>query len=100
MDFARDPDLIRPYRDAGIPVQVTAMSLTGEFGRRARKVSERWLGEGSIDLLASDGHGPRGRPPVLADAARIVRKSAGATMEDWLTREVPRRILAGEPVLG
>jgi protein-tyrosine phosphatase len=99
-DFERNPDLIHEYRDAGIPCQITAMSLAGDFGRRARKVSERWLEEGAIDLLASDGHSARGRPPTLDAAARIVRKTAGETVEDWVTREVPRRILAGEPVLG
>jgi protein-tyrosine phosphatase len=99
-DFESNPDLIHEYRDAGIPCQITAMSLVGDFGRRARKVAERWLAEGSIDLLASDGHSARGRPPTLADAARIVRKQRGSTLEDWVTREVPRRILAGEPVLG
>jgi len=100
MDFERDPDLIHQYRDAGVPCQITAMSLTGDFGRKARKLAERWLAEGAIDLLASDGHSTRSRPPTLADAARIVRKQAGATVEDWLTNEVPRRILAGEPVVG
>ncbi len=99
-DFERNPDLIHEFRDAGIPCQITAMSLAGDFGRKARKISERWLAEGAIDLLASDGHSARGRPPTLDSAARIVRKVAGETVEDWLTREVPRRILVGEPVLG
>jgi len=100
MDFERNPDLIHQYRDAGVPCQITAMSLVGDFGRKARKVAERWLSEGAIDLLASDGHSARGRPPTMDEAARIVRKQAGSTVEDWLTCEVPRRILAGEPVVG
>jgi protein-tyrosine phosphatase len=99
-DFERNPDLVHEYRDAGVPCQVTAMSLSGDFGRKARKVAERWLAEGAIDLIASDGHSSRSRPPTLDDAARIVRRQGGETLEDWLTREVPRRILAGEPVLG
>jgi protein-tyrosine phosphatase len=100
LDFERDPDLVHQYRDAGVPCQITAMSLTGDFGRKAKKLAERWLAEGSIDLIASDGHGTRSRRPTLDDAARIVRKQAGETVEDWLTVEVPRRILAGEPVVG
>ena len=98
--FAEDPESIRPIRDAGIPVQITAMSLTGDFGRRAKKVSEAWLAEGLIDLVASDGHSCRSRPPVLDGAARVVRKLAGPSAEDWVFREVPRRLLAGEAVLG
>lgn len=99
-DFERKPDLIHEYRAAGVPCQVTAMSLTGDFGRSARKISERWLAEGAIDIVASDGHSAMRRPPTLDEAARVVRKAGGATLEEWVTREVPRRILAGEPVLG
>ena len=99
-DFERNPDLIHEYRNAGVPCQITAMSLTGDFGRRAKKISQRWLAEGAIDLVASDGHSARGRPPTLDAVAKLVRKQAGDSVEDWLTCEVPRRILAGEPVLG
>lgn len=100
MDFERNPDSIHAVRAAGVPIQVTAMSVTGAFGRRAKKVAKRWLKEGVVDLIASDGHGPGRRPPVMDEAARTVRKLGGATMEEWVTFEVPRRILAGEPVLG
>lgn len=99
-DFERNPDLIHQFRDAGVPCQITAMSLTGDFGRKAKKASQRWLAEGSIDFIASDGHSAGRRPPTLDAAARLIRKEAGETVEDWITREVPRRILAGEPVLG
>jgi len=98
--LAEDDDALRALRDAGVPVQITAMSLTGAFGRGPRKVSERWLAAGLVDLVASDGHSCRTRPPVLDEAARAIRKMAGPTAEDWLLREVPRRLLAGEPVLG
>lgn len=100
VEFCEHPERLEPYHDAGVLMQVTAMSLVGDFGRRARKVSERWLEQGIVDLVASDGHSCRSRPPVMDGAAKVVRKLAGATAEDWLTREVPRRILAGEPVLG
>ena len=100
VELQEHPDRIEPFHDAGILVQVTAMSLTGDFGRRARKTSERWLDRGLVDVIASDGHSCRSRAPVLDAAARIARKVGGDTLEDWVTREAPRRILAGEPVLG
>ena len=100
MDFERNPDSIHEVRAAGVPIQVTAMSITGAFGRRAKKVAKRWIKQGVVDLVASDGHGPGRRPPVLDEAARTIRKWGDSTMEQWVTAEVPRRILAGEPVLG
>jgi protein-tyrosine phosphatase len=99
-EFCAHPERLEPFHDAGILVQVTAMSLTGDFGRRARKVSERWLEQGVVDLIASDGHSCRSRPPTMDAAAKVVRKLSGPTAEEWLTREAPRRVLAGEPVLG
>lgn len=99
-ELAEDTAAVQALRDAGIPIQVTAMSLTGDFGRRARRAAERWLADGMVDLVASDGHSCRSRAPVLDGAARVVRKIAGASAEDWVLREVPRRLLAGEPVLG
>lgn len=98
LEFERNPDAIIPYHDAGIPIQVTAMSLTGDFGRRAKKLSRRWVKEGLVDLVASDGHSTGRRPPVMDRAARIVRELRGPTEEQLVTEEVPRRILAGEPV--
>jgi protein-tyrosine phosphatase len=99
-EFCEHPERLEPYHDAGVLVQVTAMSLTGDFGRRARKVSERWVEGGFVDLLASDGHSCRSRPPVMDQGAKAVRKIAGESAEQWLTREAPRRVLAGEPVIG
>jgi protein-tyrosine phosphatase len=100
VELQEHPERIEPFHDAGILVQVTAMSLTGDFGRKAKKTAERWLEQGVVDVLASDGHSCARRPPTMDVAAKLVRKVGGPTAEDWVTREVPRRILAGEPVLG
>src|SRR5690606_15620096 len=63
--------------DAGCLVQVTAGALTGGFGRTARYLSERMLEEGRIDLLATDAHDPRKRPPVLSRARDLVAARLG-----------------------
>lgn len=100
VELQEHPERLEAFHDAGILVQVTAMSLTGEFGRKPRKTAERWLEARLIDVIASDGHSCARRPPTMDAAARLVRKLGGATAEDWVTREAPRRILAGEPVTG
>jgi protein-tyrosine phosphatase len=55
-------DLVRQ----GAWMQVTAGSLTGKFGPAAQSWGERMLDEGLVHILASDGHSPRGRPPLLS----------------------------------
>ena len=99
-ELQASPDKIIAFRDAGVLMQITGASLTADSDRRVRKTAERWLEMGLVDLVASDGHNTVRRPPTLDGAARAIRRKCDADVEDWLTREVPRRILAGEPVLG
>lgn len=99
VELQDSPGKIEEYRNAGILVQVTAQSLTGEFGRRPQKTAERWLSQGWIDLVASDGHNTLKRPPTLDGAARAIRRAKGDTEAQRLLEEIPRRVLAGEPIL-
>lgn len=96
----RNPDVVaRPERIAsvvelGALVQVTAASVDGRFGRPVRKASERLLELGLVHVLASDAHGPHIRGAGLAAAAA---KIGDPTLTRYLTYEVPRAILAGDP---
>lgn len=68
--------LIRQLARNGVLMQITAGSLTGRFGSRARYWAERMLNEGLCHILATDAHDLERRPPCLAEgrdaAARIV----------------------------
>ncbi|MCG3135968.1 MAG: Tyrosine-protein phosphatase YwqE [Planctomycetes bacterium] len=99
VEFQDHPGKIEDWRNAGILVQVTAQSLTGEFGKRPQKTAERWLAAGHIDLVASDGHNTLKRPPTLDGAARAIRRAGGDTLAQRLLHEVPRRIVAGEALI-
>jgi protein-tyrosine phosphatase len=59
-------------RESGALFQLTAMSITGDFGRHIRKFSLHLLREGYIDFVASDAHGIDGRIPLLSRAYREV----------------------------
>ncbi len=63
--------------DSGAVMQITAGSITGRFGRRAKYWSERLLDEGRVHLVASDAHNLVDRPPVLSKAREIVRERLG-----------------------
>ena len=68
--------------------------------RDARGRVRGW-GKGGVGERGGwEGDGCARRRPGMDGAARVVRKLGGASMEGWVTYEVPRRILAGEPVLG
>lgn len=52
----------------GVWTQLTAGSLTGGFGKRARYWSEKMLEDGLVHIIASDAHDSERRPPHLTGA--------------------------------
>lgn len=89
------PELVRDWVEDGCIVQVTASSITGFWGRTARKVS-RWLVDHDcVHVLATDAHDTRHRPPILSEAREVV---AGWTSDDIavaLVHDNPLAIITG-----
>lgn len=84
--------------DLGARLQVTAMSITGEFGRRPRESVRQILDAGLAHFVASDMHGVERRPPGLSRAAKALRKGWGEDTARRLTYENPARVTADEAV--
>jgi protein-tyrosine phosphatase len=78
---------------AGAWLQLTAGSLTGRFGRRARYWAERLLDRGLVHVLATDAHGARDRPPLLAEASQRAARWVGTEEADRLVRGRPQAVL-------
>lgn len=55
-------------KESGALFQLTAMSITGDFGRQIRKLSLHLLNKGYVDFVASDAHGTDRRIPLLSRA--------------------------------
>jgi len=70
----------------GAWIQLTAGALTGRFGRGPRYWAERFLDDGVVHLLATDAHGTRRRPPLLAEAQAAAAERVGAEEADRLVR--------------
>jgi protein-tyrosine phosphatase len=94
-EIARAPKRYYEMIKMGCLGQVTAMSLTGEFGARVREVSEKLLKKRLIHFIASDAHSPDRRPPILSEAVRAAERTVGKE-EAWkMVTENPRSILEG-----
>lgn len=91
-----NPAIARDLSERGVLMQVTAMSITGAFGRKSEKAAKKLLKWGVVDVIASDTHNPLRRPPGLADGVAVAARIVGAEEAESLVTEVPRRILAGE----
>ena len=86
-------DLIQQLARSGVLMQLTGGSLLGHFGRRAQYWSERMLDEELVDLIASDGHDCRRRPPVLSAARDAVATRCGIATANRLVASNPLSIL-------
>lgn len=80
----KDTGLLREMVQLGAFTQVTAMSVTGEFGPEVRDLSRRLLEEGLAHVIASDGHSIHHRPPLIlravVEASRIVGKEQAVAL--------------------
>jgi protein-tyrosine phosphatase len=96
LELGDHPERLEALRGQGVRVQVTAMSVTGAFGRRARKAAERWLRDGLVDLLATDAHDTERRPPLLRSAVEAAAKIVGPEAAERLVTVNPGRVIRGE----
>ena len=82
----------------GALCQVTAMSVTGEFGRRAQTDTLRLLDAGLAHFVASDSHGVKRRPPGLSRARRAIAARWGEELAARLCEENPRSVVEDRPL--
>jgi protein-tyrosine phosphatase len=88
------PALLEPIVAGGSLVQLTAASIDGRGGRRAKACSTALLQRDLAHLVASDAHEAGVREIGLSTAARTV----GGNLGRWLTFDVPQAIVDGLPI--
>jgi protein-tyrosine phosphatase len=86
------PELLEPLVERGVLVQLTAASVDGRLGRRARDSARALLQRGTVHLLASDAHAANVREGRLGAAARAL---GDERLARWLTEDVPRALVEG-----
>ncbi|RJQ49664.1 MAG: hypothetical protein C4530_22985 [Desulfobacteraceae bacterium] len=83
----------------GCLLQITAMSITGDFGREAMECAHRLLINRQAHVIASDAHSSGNRPPILSQAVGIAARILESEKEaQEMVIQRPRAILAGLPV--
>jgi protein-tyrosine phosphatase len=96
--FQERPEKLARLIDLGCLVQLTAGSLTGVFGRRVAKISRSMVKKGYVHLLASDAHGTRSRPPLLAQGVARLARMVGQDTAVAMVTTIPEKIIKGEPL--
>lgn len=80
----------------GCLLQVTAQSLLGRFGKRARRFAETLMRRGLVHFVASDAHDPEDRTPDLSGAYEHVASKYSPEWAERLFVTNPRHVLTGE----
>lgn len=96
--FMRHPEQLGELCSRGIVAQGTAASFTGEFGNSIRKAAVDFLQHGWIHMIASDAHSDRGRPPVLSEAAAVLKTLLGSDQWSAIMMVNPQQVIQGLPV--
>ncbi len=89
----RDPKLIPGWVDAGCLVQVTANSLTGDWGRKAKDTALWLLQRRLVHIVASDAHDTQKRPPILSAAREYLANKVGKDVATALVDTNPLTVV-------
>ncbi|MER2536741.1 MAG: CpsB/CapC family capsule biosynthesis tyrosine phosphatase [Rhizobiaceae bacterium] len=78
----------------GCLIQLTADSITGNFGKTSLYYSEKLIDEGRVDIIASDCHGTKSRRPLLSRARSILESRVGSAEAERMVLKRPAAILS------
>ncbi|WP_432474873.1 tyrosine-protein phosphatase [Amphritea sp. HPY] len=87
-------DKLSPLIEQGCLLQLTAMSVTGEFGPGAKHTAELILQRDWASFIATDSHHLLHRPAILSKGARAAAYIIGAAKADTLIYTNPQKLLS------
>ena len=93
-DLLASPDKIEMFSRLGCWFQVTASSITGGFGEECKLLALSYIKQGYINVIASDAHNLKRRPPLLSEARGIVANLFGENTAQQLFYDNPYNITA------
>lgn len=91
--FQKNPQILQGFVDRGALVQVTAMSITGEFGKEAEKTVKDLLRKNLVHIIATDAHSVNRRPPRLSPAVKVAAEIVGKEQAWAMVTTIPERII-------
>ena len=94
-DVQERPDRLETLVEAGALVQVTAGSLAGTLGSKAKRAAFALLERDLVHLVATDVHSPVVRAGGVSPALRAL---GDEDLGRWLVEGVPAAIVAGTPL--
>jgi protein-tyrosine phosphatase len=94
----RSPEVLLGLLNSNVYIQITAASLTGDFGRDIQYCAHFLLDSGKVDIIASDAHSKNFRPPLLSAAEAYAARRLGKEASQCLVCKNPEAIIKGEKI--
>ena len=98
VQIQNNPDVVAEFLAHGSLIQVTAMSITGEFGRAAKKCVDTLLRHNCVQFIATDVHRAKQRRPILSRGREAAAAIVGEDKAHRLVSENPLAVINGQPV--
>lgn len=93
--FAIEPRMLTRWLDHRAHLQVTASSLTGDFGTKVQRVAWNILNAGVVELVATDSHDTNFRRPRMETAFQLISARLGKGIACRVCIENPLRVVEG-----
>ena len=93
------PDLLLDMLYGNVLVQITAGSLTGDFGHDEQACACYLLKKGAVHFIATDAHSTNSRRPILSDGLMYAEKIIGMEKAMKLVWDNPYSVLNDERII-
>jgi protein-tyrosine phosphatase len=90
--------VLENYVKNGMYCQVTAMSITGEFGKLVQNFTKKLFKKGLVHVVATDAHDSKKRPPVLSTAYESIKREFHEDTAQRVFITNPLKIVRGEEI--
>ena len=84
---------VAPFIQRGCLFQLTAMSVTGKFGKNAHHIAQQFISNDWAAVIASDAHNTQHRPPILSEAFEYVSNHYNLPLAQRLMIDTPLDII-------
>jgi len=95
----RDVNIMVQLVEQGALSQITAQSVTGEFGPQAYRCAVELLQCNLAHVIATDAHSSHIRTPVLSESVRKASEITGQQWADAMVSSIPQAIIEGKTLL-
>ncbi len=92
-ELQQDISKLKPFVEEGCLLQITASSITGQFGRAAFDTAKLLLENQTATFIATDSHNLQYRPPKLKQGVEAASKLIGEEKSLALVTTHPEQLL-------